>query len=84
MGQLEPLLVPKYLGTLPRNDGWGNELRYRCSDDACTGYAITSSGADRVYEHVLAREYEGGTTSSFDEDIVFVDGKFVRYPEGTR
>lgn len=84
MDELEPLIVPKYLGSLPRTDGWGNELRYRCSDDACSSYAISSSGADRIYEHVLAREYAQGTTSSFDEDIVFIDGKFVRYPGGAR
>lgn len=82
MDELKPLVVPKYAQALPALDGWGNELRYRCKDDGCTGYAITSSGSDAIFEHVMAGEYPGGATTSFDKDIVYIDGKFVQYPEG--
>lgn len=84
MDELKPLLVPKYVRVLPAHDGWGNELRYRCKDEGCTGYAITSSGGDRMFEHVTAGEYPGGATTSFDNDIVYIDGKFVQYPEGVQ
>jgi type II secretory pathway pseudopilin PulG len=84
MDELKPLLMPKYTTKLPVYDGWGNELRYRCKDEGCTGYAITSSGGDKMFEHVTAGEYPGGATTSFDSDIIFSDGKFVQYPEGVQ
>jgi len=84
MAELKPLLVPKYAKSIPFSDAWGNELRYRCTGEECSGYAITSSGADRIFEHVLATEYEDGPTKSFDGDIVFIDDKFVQYPEGVQ
>ncbi|HKR65373.1 MAG TPA: type II secretion system protein GspG [Thermoanaerobaculia bacterium] len=84
MDELKPLIEPKYTAHLPKLDGWGNELRYRCTDNECKGYAISSSGADRIFEHVTAGEYEGGATSNFNSDIVWVDGKFVQYPEGVQ
>jgi competence protein ComGC len=81
--QLRPLLVPKYIKTIPPLDGWGNELRYRCLDDECQGYAITSSGSDKMFEHVTAAEYERNETNAFDADVVFINGEFIQGPEGS-
>ena len=80
MEELEKLLVPKY-GEIPHLDAWGNDLRYGCTDEQCTGYAITSSGADRIFEYFYVSKYPPGTTTNFDCDIVWVTGKFVQYPK---
>jgi type II secretory pathway pseudopilin PulG len=82
MDELVPILTPKFMMTVPRVDGWGNEIRYRCLDDACEGYEVSSSGKDRLFEHVRGDEYSTLQTSSFDCDIVYVNGNFVQYPEG--
>jgi type II secretory pathway pseudopilin PulG len=82
IAELGSFLSPKYMPTVPRLDGWGNELRYKCLDEECAAYAISSSGADRVFEHVKAEEYSELATTNFDCDIVFVNGNFVQYPEG--
>ncbi len=79
MDELETLLGDD----VPLLDAWGNDLRYGCTDDACTGYAITSSGADRLFEHFYATKYPSGTTTNMDCDIVWANGKFVQYPEAT-
>ena len=83
VAELVPFLSPKYMPAVPRLDGWGNELRYKCLDEECTGYAISSSGADRIFEKVSAAEYLEAATTNFDCDIVFVNGNFVQYPEGS-
>lgn len=82
VGELVPLLTPRFAKTLPSTDGWGNELRYRCLDETCEGYEISSSGRDRVFEHVRAEEYGKLATSNFDCDVVYVNGNFVQFPEG--
>jgi type II secretory pathway pseudopilin PulG len=82
MDELVPILVPKFMRTVPRLDGWGNELRYRCLDEACENYEVSSSGKDRVFEHVRGDEYSQLATTSFDCDIVYMNGNFVQYPEG--
>ncbi len=83
MDELASQIVPKYIRTPPRVDAWGNELRYRCTDEQCSGYAISSAGADRVFEHVHAGEYQEMQTTNFDCDIVFVNGSFLQSPEGS-
>ena len=82
MEELQPRLVPRYARALHLKDAWENDLRYRCMDESCNSYGITSSGGDRMFEHVTAAEYEQKATASFDCDIVLVDSKFVQYPEG--
>jgi general secretion pathway protein G len=84
MAELKALLVPKYARSIPFSDGWTKDLRYQCADAACSGYALSSAGADHTFEHNVASEYEGGATTSFNDDIVFMNGKFLQYPEGVR
>lgn len=84
MAELQTLLTPKYGSAIPLLDAWGNDLRYGCVDDQCKGYAITSSGADRMFEHFYASKYPQSTTTNFDCDIVWMNGVFRQYPEGSR
>lgn len=74
--ELQPLLVPKYIRTLPTADGWNHPLRV--SSDGTT-YELVSPGKDGVY-----RGCRGGTTDRFDDDICFADGMFTQYPEGAQ
>jgi type II secretory pathway pseudopilin PulG len=83
---LAAALVPKYLEAIPKIDAWTTQLRYECwPAGASRNYAIGSAGADKTFEHESLEEYGPDTkTSSFDNDIVFSNGKFVQYPEGVQ
>ena len=83
MEELQTLLVPKYGSASPLLDAWGNDLRYGCSDEQCKGYAITSSGADRMFEQFYVSKYSKSTTTNLDCDIVWADGTFLQYPKDT-
>jgi type II secretion system protein G len=75
---LEESLTPNYIKIVPRLDGWGRSLEF-----AATGrvYAIRSSGRDGTYE---GTDYEEAETDSPDCDIVYSNGRFVRYPAGAQ
>jgi general secretion pathway protein G len=88
MNALAPQLSPTYIKTVPRLDGWGKEMRYECwssqGSGDCDAYALWSGGKDGVFEHDKLSEYEGGATTNFNDDIVFSNGSFVRYPQGAQ
>jgi len=73
--ELNTMLTPTYIKSIPPLDGWGHPLAFAASGQI---YRIASSGKDGVFE---ARPTEGATTN-FSCDIVFSNGKFVSYPEG--
>jgi len=73
--QLVGLLTPTYLKTLPEVDGWNRPIQYAGS---ATGYTLISWAADGA----PTTPYRFGPTTSFADDIVFVDGQFVQWPEG--
>lgn len=76
-------LAPEIGDDLPNADPWGTPYRYECwPAGACTSFALASAGADGKFELESLQSYAPGGTSSFDDDLVIVDGKFVRYPEG--
>lgn len=78
---IDDLLAPTYLKTIPRYDGWNQA--YELSMDEPVGgetahtYGIRSAGSDLAYE---GSTYEDGTFDRFDCDIVYSNGRFVRYP----
>ncbi len=76
---LGSMLVPTYIKSLPSEDGWGNGLVTLVSANG-RSYVIASYGADGEADAGLPV----GVTHSFDNDIVFVDGRFVKYPEGVQ
>jgi type II secretory pathway pseudopilin PulG len=87
---LQPLLVPKYIRSLPTRDGWNNPLRYACVKEEqgrCTGYAVGSAGKDGRFERDDLTAYvqsPPGGTRSFDCDLVYSNGEFIEYPEGVQ
>lgn len=79
------LLVPIYVQTVPELDGWNNPYDYRIN--------VGATGAARVIAiRSFARyglEENGGVYSAgpfpvtdYDQDIIWADGYFVRWPEG--
>jgi type II secretion system protein G len=84
LNDLEAGLSPTYIKTMPRFDGWHNPLVAFASQDWGSGtnaqaYAIISGGDKGVISATLVL----GATTAFDCDIVYSNGAFLAYPEGT-
>ncbi len=71
-------LSPTYIGQPPRVDGWGEFVQY--ANDT-NNYAILSKGRDKVKQGLTAT---CGTTTDFNNDIVYSNGSFIQWPEGTQ
>lgn len=83
--ELEPILVPKYLQSLPEKDGWGHPYEFYLNTAdvlAKQVMSIRSPGRDGRFS---ATDYTVGpfAPTDFDEDIVWSDGFFVRWPQRT-
>jgi general secretion pathway protein G len=69
---------PIYMKTVPTTDGWQNA--WDCDSTAQgTQYTITSYAKDGTQG-----TNNGGTTSDFNSDIVFANGQFFQWPQGTQ
>lgn len=81
--ELERALVPVYTRRLPRVDGWGNPFEVRVGGQDAKAriqhYAVRSIGNDK---HAESTNYRRGFITRFSEDIVFMDGSWIRAPEG--
>jgi type II secretion system protein G len=81
------VLVPQYVQAVPIKDGWKNDFHYFL-DTSSTGVlkpqvmAIASGGRDNS---TPAGSYtvEGFDPTDYDQDIVWADGFFVRWPQKT-
>ena len=83
--QIAALLEPVYIRNMPRNDAWGNPFRYEsvCTSQWCNEYYFASGGANGQLERASPAAYKassGTATTDRDEDIVFANGTFLRYP----
>jgi general secretion pathway protein G len=72
------LLSPTYIGQPPKVDGWGSFIYY---NNDTNNYAILSAGRDKVVQGEVAG---CGTTTDFNNDIIYADGSFIQWPEGTQ
>ena len=76
-----------YIATVPAKDGWGGDYEYVWAGNASLTptFGLRSFGRDRA-EGPTPNPYPLGAfpTTSYDEDIVWVDGNFIRFPSGTR
>ena len=66
---------------VPTRDGWNHPFRFQ-SDGV--SYVIISPAQCGVFETEIRETYEIRQTTSFEDDIVFRNGRFVHYPEGTQ
>jgi general secretion pathway protein G len=71
-------LTPTYIAQPPKSDGWGNFMLYGISTTT-DHYMIRSYGRDQA-----ASAINCGTTTNFNEDIIYSDGTFIQWPEGTQ
>ena len=84
--QVTTLLSPTYMRNIPSADGWGYALQFGAdqaigSATPAAEYAIRSPGRDGQY---TGTTYTAGPTTSFDCDIVYSNGSFIVWPEGTQ
>lgn len=83
--ELEKLLVPTYLQELPEEDGWGNLYAYQldvANPLSQQVMAIRSPGRDAAYSG-MSYAVSSFPPTDYDEDIVWTDGFFVRWPAKT-
>lgn len=79
--ELEARLVPIYVPVVPQRDQWGFDLEYYLNSLNLNGddvIAVRSAGKDGQF----ASSYVFGPffTTDFTEDLVWADGRFVRWP----
>ena len=72
------LLAPTYLTNPPLRDGWGHFMLYNV-DNGFGRYNILSYGRDGSSGSMGC-----GTTTDFNDDILFSDGTFLQWPEGAQ
>ena|ERR1700675_4542689 len=73
---LSLLVAPVYIKTMPQADGWAHTFQVTT---ATTDYTIYSQGKDG-----LGATCTAGPTSTFNDEICFINGQFARYPAGTQ
>jgi len=87
--ELTAQLEPTYIQHVPATDPWQGEFRYEAwTTDPGTGgpdsYGLASAAKEGKWEQASLKDYEEGTTQRYADDIVYKDGAFVRWPEGTQ
>jgi general secretion pathway protein G len=78
--KLGTYIAPTYIKVLPMTDGWNSWLEYATGNNQAN-YYLQSGGRDGKFEAITV---DAGQTTDFNNDIIFVDGQFVRYPEGAQ
>jgi type II secretion system protein G len=71
-------LSPTYIADPPRKDGWQRFLLYSLSSDS-QQYNIRSLGRDGNVTTIVC-----GTTTNFNDDILYSNGTFLQWPEGSQ
>jgi general secretion pathway protein G len=82
---LTSALMPTYVRSLPQVDGWGRPYEVFADADwgaatPANSYQVASFGRNGTPEYTT----EPGPTTAFDCDIVFSNGQFLIWPEGTQ
>ena len=73
------ILSPTYIANPPRVDGWGRYVAF-AHDGNNNHYRIESGGRDGAFSW----SNTCGTTTDFNDDIVYADGAFLQWPEGVQ
>ena len=71
-------LSPTYIAQAPQKDGWGRFMTYALSSDS-QAYAIRCFGRDGASTTINC-----GTTTNFNDDILYSNGTFLQWPEGAQ
>jgi len=80
---LTSLLIPTYVQALPQSDGWHTDYDYHLDTANPKGLhplLMRSAGRDKVFS---ATTYTTGAfdVTDYDQDIVWINGFFVRWPQ---
>lgn len=81
--ELEKLLVPDYIRAVPKTDAWGHPYEVRLNVKNLTAekvMSIRSPGRDGKYSGDVYPN-AGFKATDYDQDIVWADGFFLRFPE---
>ena len=73
---LKTLVEPIYIKTMPTTDGWSNTYAVTA---IATQYTIYSMGKDGSGSTCTP-----ATTTTFNDEICFINGQFLRYPQGSQ
>lgn len=80
--ELEALITPTYIRTVPKVDSWGTPYLYVGTGEH---YRFVSAGADKRFEwsarHLDLTITEPKLSESLDADIIFQDGNFIQSPK---
>ncbi|MFI5182375.1 MAG: type II secretion system protein GspG [Thermoanaerobaculia bacterium] len=79
IGSAVGALSPTYIRTMPLKDGWNSYFHYTVSGTGLD-YILGSTGKDGAIEGAPVL----GPTTNFNNDILFADGQFIQWPEGTQ
>ena len=84
--ELTKLLVPKYVASIPEKDGWGNPYEFHLNTtdpNALNVMGLRSAGKDGRFSGDV---YAIGSFSpaDADQDIPWMDGFFVRWPQANQ
>jgi hypothetical protein len=80
---LAAVLVPKYIAAIPAEDGWGQPYEFRLNvqdPNAAEAMAVRSAGRDGVLSDGNYK-VSAFKADDFDQDIAWMDGFFMRWPE---
>jgi type IV pilus assembly protein PilA len=81
--EVTAVLVPQYLQSIPVKDGWKKEYTYYLETEKVlkrTVMAIRSAGRDQTFTGTTYT-VTGFDPTDYDQDIVWADGFFVRWPQ---
>jgi len=73
---LERALAPTYIRSLPRRDAWGHEFEIESGPQT---YALRSLARDGRSDGLPHH----GAITNFSHDLIFANGTFTQYPEGS-
>jgi general secretion pathway protein G len=73
---IKAVIDPIFFDSMPLVDGWSHAIQ---ADSVFAQYTIYSQGKDATGTTCAA-----GMTSTFNDQICFVNGRFQRYPDGTQ
>lgn len=69
-------LTPTYIGRAVSADGWNRAMLYNTTEGR-SDYNIVSLGRDGE-----AQAPSCGTTTNFNDDMIYANGSFLQWPEG--
>ncbi len=71
-------LSPTYIAQPPKQDGWGKFMAYGV-DAPHNNYNVQAYGRDGAAQAITC-----GTTTDFNDDIMYGNGTFLQWPEGSQ